>query len=240
MYPFDDIFTPERVAHKPALGSRYGLVNLTKRRFIFWDDFSPVEFAHEMTVTKATFLSLFIGQSSEIQAPQNSYNGNPDVAWKRGVVFTAKYDGLWNPTKRITEEDVTHMRNRCDEFCFQHVFDRASIKEVIPCAHHMAEWIVEGAAEYEAASRPLLPLVAPGVSEGGGDSGVVQGFGHLMNAASIPKDMQNMLRLDLQDLGAVAIAELSLQDWEGLPCWANLRPLQRRRLLQQALGPTYG
>ena len=33
-----------------------------------------------------------------------------DVEWKRGVVFTGKQEGLWGPTKRVSAEDVRHMR----------------------------------------------------------------------------------------------------------------------------------
>jgi hypothetical protein len=39
-----------------------------KKRFIFWDDFRPVEYANDDCVPVQLFLSLFIGQSTEIQA----------------------------------------------------------------------------------------------------------------------------------------------------------------------------
>ena len=32
-------------------------------------------------------------------------------------------------------------------------------------------------------------------------------------------------------LGAVDVAELSAEDWRGLPSWKQLRPLETRRLL---------
>ena len=247
LYPLDDIFTPKKVSHKPALGSRFGLVNLDKKRLIFWDDYSPVEFAHEKTVTKSTFLSLFIGKHCEIQAPQNTHNGNPDITWNRCVVFTAKADGLWNPTKVITEEDIKHLRNRCDEFPFHHVFERDAVQEVTPCAHHFAKWVVEEAANYEAClvvandadetMPPSLPLRPTPTSAGDGEVESVKGFKRLMEAASIPQDVQELLLADLEDLGAAAVAELAVDDWQGLPSWMRLKTLQRRRLLQQAVGP---
>ena len=61
LYPFDDLFGPKHVFHKPALGSTFALRNIAKKkRFIFWDDFRPVEFAHKETIPVATFLSLSI------------------------------------------------------------------------------------------------------------------------------------------------------------------------------------
>jgi len=120
LYPFDDLFSPKQVFHKPALGSTFALRNIVKnKRFIFWDDFRPVEFAHKETVPVATFLSLFIGKETEIQVSQAFSGGNLDVRWKRGVVFTAKEEGLWEPTSRVSAEDVRHLRNRVEEFRFE-------------------------------------------------------------------------------------------------------------------------
>jgi hypothetical protein len=50
LYPFDDLFGPKQVFHKPALGSSFALRNIVqKKRFIFWDDYRPVEYAQEKT-----------------------------------------------------------------------------------------------------------------------------------------------------------------------------------------------
>ncbi len=95
LYQFDDLFGPKRVFHKPALGSTFALRNIVKnKRFIFWDDYRPVEFAHKETVPVATSLSLFIGKDTEVQVSQSFNDGNLDVKWPRGVVFTAKEEGL--------------------------------------------------------------------------------------------------------------------------------------------------
>ena len=162
VYPIDDAFTPRKVMHKPAPGSTFALRNITEKRFIFWDDFRPVEYAHEKTVTVSTFLSLFIGKATEIQASQSFNDGNLDVEWKRGVVFTAKQEGLWAPTKRVSEEDIRHLRNRVQEFPFQHVFQRGSLKEVSPCASCFGRWVVDGAAAFDAAvGLRVLPVAEP-------------------------------------------------------------------------------
>ena len=95
MYPMDDLFGPKHVFHKPALGSTFALRNIVNsKKLIFWDDFRPVEYAHTNTIPVATFLSLFIGRETEIQVSQSFNDGNLDVCWKRGVVFTAKSEGL--------------------------------------------------------------------------------------------------------------------------------------------------
>ena len=150
LYPFDDLFGPKRVFHKPALGSTFALRNVVKgKRFIFWDDFRPVEFAHKETVPVATFLSLFIGKNTEIQVSQSFNDGNLDVQWARGVVFTAKRDGLWHPTDRVSAEDVQHIKNRVHEFRFENVVP--NLKDVVSCAPCMAKWIRDLSADVSAA-----------------------------------------------------------------------------------------
>ena len=107
---------------KPALGSTFALRNIAKgKRYIFWDDYRPVEFAHKDTVPVATFLSLFIGKHTEVQVSQSFSDGNFDVNWQRGVVFTAKEEGRWEPSARVSAEDVRHLRNRVEEFRFTEV-----------------------------------------------------------------------------------------------------------------------
>ena len=103
VYPFDDLFGPKHVFHKPALGSTFALWNIIKqKRFIFWGDYRPVEFAHHQTVPVASFLSLFTGKPTEVQVSQSFNDGNADVQWRRGAVFTAKSEALWNPTHRVS------------------------------------------------------------------------------------------------------------------------------------------
>ena len=65
----------------------------------------------------------------------------------------------------------------------------------------------------------------------------VKGFKRLMEAAHIPNEIRAALLVDLEDLGAASVSELIVQDWEQLPAWSLFKPLQKRRLLQQAVGP---
>ena len=39
-----------------------------KKRFIFWDDFRPVDYASDDTIPVHVFLSIFIGKPTEITA----------------------------------------------------------------------------------------------------------------------------------------------------------------------------
>lgn len=238
VYPFDDLFTRPRVLHKPALGSTFGLRNLAghNKRFIFWDDFRPVEFAHEKTVPVSLFLSLFIGQSTEIQVSQAFNDGNKDVVWKHGAVFTAKQDGLWEPTSRVPAEDVRHMRKRVREFVFTESLADSSLKEVTPCAACMARWIVDGAAAWDSATHmPELPLQSHSSASSGSStrpSDVIAGCTGLLQALQAPDAVNAHILVGLEELGAVSVHELSVDDWAALGAWGVLKPLQRRRLLQ--------
>ena len=240
LYPFDDVFTPAQVLHKPALGSSFALRNLVggKKRFIFWDDFRPVEYAHEKTVPVSLFLSLFIGQSAEIQVSQAFNDGNKDIQWKRGVVFTAKQEGLWKATAKVSDEDVRHMRNRVQEFVFAQPLGEGTLKEVTPCASCMAQWIVGRASARDAAAglRPSLPVQELGPQDDTGLSArrvdAVLGFAELLQVVRAPVSVAKALLGELEELGAISVSELTLTDWQSLQAWALLLPLQQRRLSQ--------
>ena len=226
LYPFDDLFSPKQVFHKPALGSTFALRNIVKnKRFIFWDDFRPVEFAHKETVPVATFLSLFIGKETEIQVSQAFSDGNLDVRWKRGVVFTAKEEGLWEPTSRVSAEDVRHLRNRVEEFRFEKTV--VALKEVQSCAPCMATWILKYSDEAATGSvpAPLLPITAPTSTI---DS--VNGYAETMAAAKLSGPIVETLLADVVATGAVHVRELVLSDWQRLSSWHSLRVMEARRL----------
>ena len=74
-YP-STLFGFGRVFHKPALGSSSALRNISKeKRFLFWDDFRPVEYG-QRTVPVTTFLSLFQHEPFEVQVSQSFNDGN--------------------------------------------------------------------------------------------------------------------------------------------------------------------
>ena len=90
--PLDEVFCFRNVMHRPALGSRFGLANIRQRgkRFLYWDDYRPVEYAATGTVPVPTFLSLFQGYFFEVTVSQSFHDGNPDLRWTRGAAMTAK------------------------------------------------------------------------------------------------------------------------------------------------------
>ena len=238
IYPFDDLFTPKRVLHKPALGSSFGLRNLAGggKRFIFWDDFRPVEFAHEKTVPTSLFLSLFIGQNTEIQVSQSFNDGNKDIQWTGGVVFTAKQEGLWVPTSRVSEEDVRHMRNRVREFVFTQPLPTGALKDITSCAPCMARWLVSGASAKDSAEALRAAPRALGDAhqgvEGAARVEAILGLKEALGVLKAPAPVVEVLIGGLESLGAADVRELTLSDWESLEAWTMMRPLQKRRLVQ--------
>ena len=236
MYPFDDLFHPKRVLHKPALGSTFGLRNLVggAKRFIFWDDFRPVEYAQDKTIPASLFLTVFIGQWSEIQVSQSFNDGNKDIQWNHGAVFTGKQEGLWEPTKAVSSEEIRHMRNRVREFVFTVVLP--AMHDVVSCPVCMAKWIVENAAAKDATLglQPVLPVSVPNASKL--DSvrvSAIAGLAKLLDVLVLPVGAALGVLEDLEELGAVSVNEPTRAEWETLSVWALLKPLQRRRLVQE-------
>eukprot|EP00438_Fugacium_kawagutii_P004655 Skav200317 [mRNA] locus=scaffold414:308134:309065:- [translate_table: standard] len=141
--PFDSLFGFSRVFHKPALHSSFALRNLLNdKRFIFWDDFRPVEYGVK-TVPVATLLSLFQGQPFVVQMSQSFHDGNVDFEWHRGCVMTAKAAALWEPMNGVDAEDIRHMKSRL--LLFQCSATVQHMKDTVPCATCMCRWITQGA-----------------------------------------------------------------------------------------------
>jgi hypothetical protein len=148
LLPVDKLFGFACVFHKPVLGSKFALRNLLKnKRFIFWDDYRPTEYAAE-TVPTTTFLSLFQGQPFEVAVSQSFSDGNVDFEWRRGALMTAKEQGLWKVMAPVTQEDVLHMQSRVEVFrCTAQV---AKLKTTDACPCCMAKWICAGATAHDA------------------------------------------------------------------------------------------
>lgn len=167
LFPLDDLFGPKHVFHKPAVGSTFALRNIVQRkRLIFWDDYRPVEYAHTNTVPVGAFLSLFQGKYTEVTASQSFNDGNLDVQWNKPVVFTAKEEDLWKPTEKVSQEDIRHMKNRCEMFHFTRVVH--NLRDIDSCAPCMARWI----RAYSDASAPALPASVPGAAASSGGTWV--------------------------------------------------------------------
>ena len=236
LYPFDEVFGFHAVFHKPSMNDvNYPLRNWLKaKRFVLWDDFRPADYAESGVVPVAEFLSMFNGDPFEVRVPQNTHDGNVDFVWKRGVAFTGKSHGLWTPTKRVSEEDMAHMRSRVLQFNFTQPVQRT--QSISKCARCLCRWIVDGAAQHDASvalgfrfpalPNPVLPTLG---------SEDVQGFQELILTMRIPADVMEVLRTEVMATGAVDVRELKREDWTQLPAWGRLREMERRRICS-ALG----
>ena len=145
-----------------------GLPNVTKmgKRFIFWDEYRPVEYAASGTVQVGSFLSLLGGTSLEVQVSQSFQKGHDELIWKRGAAMTAKEEGLWDPVPplpgsvAVTKEDIRHMQNRVQQFNALAPLDEKSMVTVPSCAESFCRWLVAEATTFAAGAveRPLQVL----------------------------------------------------------------------------------
>ena len=86
---------------------------------------------------------------------------------------------------------------------------------------HLAKWICEGAAAYDARFA-AMPLAL-------GADQAVQGLQKLLAAAVLPEAVAGSLARDVAMTGAIHVRELTRQDWTLLPSWASLRAMEQRR-----------
>ena len=134
------------------------------------------------------------------------------------------------PTSKVSAEDILHMRNRVQEYVFTHTLARDQLVDIKPCPQCFAQRLVQKSIAWDA--RPEGPIPQPASATG---SCSVRGFTDLMQSAHVNSDAAATLLQDLQSLGALSVSELTLSDWQGTSAWAQLRPLEQRRL-SRALG----
>ena len=213
------------------------LANLAsgEKRFLYLDEFNPVEFAstpeRKPTLPKTTIKKLLAGQSLEVQVSQSFNNGNADVRWQYGAAITAKLAGLWEPTNVVSAEDIKHFQTRVYQFNVL-VPIRGDLKDTPLCAASWCQWVVKDASAFANRRSSIVRAVVDQVDEDvDPTSGKVDGFDEIMLQAAIPQPVRIGLKRDVDELGAVHIRELTEDDWKNLSSWANLRPLQQRRIM---------
>ena len=132
------------------------------KKFIFLDDYRPVEFATVPrrpcpTIPLVTFLKLMGGQWFEVQVSQSFNNGNVDCRWTKGVAMTAKLDGLWNLTPVVSLEDIRHMQSRVHQFTASAQIE-IPMREMPKCKYCFAAWLLEAASRFGfGPPPPLMP-----------------------------------------------------------------------------------
>ena len=223
----DDLFHWKQVFHLPAVtDQKFALRNWVKgKRFAYFDEYSPVEYAQMKIISVTTFKKAFGGKYFEIQLPKNWSDGNVDFKWNRGALFTNKEVGLWEPVRGVSAEDINHMKSRVELFHLTHTFAQTGGEAVPECRCCFAKWIVEACAAFDASqglqSTTLLPVASLSVDD----------LDVFLARARVPVRVQMAINTDVVALGAVDVAELSQADWESLPSWPLLKNLERRRIL---------
>ncbi|CAK0810352.1 unnamed protein product [Prorocentrum cordatum] len=152
--PVLTLFGEGGVFTKPKLGAFCPLAKLVgpQRRFIFFDDYRPVEYAsmpeRSPTVPVTDFLAMFCGQKFQVQVSQCFNNGQPDTIWKRGAAMTAKKKGLWMPSDVVPQEEIRHMQARVVQFEAKGKLKEADFRTVPKCSESFARWLVTGSTQY--------------------------------------------------------------------------------------------
>ena len=226
----DDLFHWKQVFHLPAdTDHRFALRNWVKgKRFVYFDEYSPVEYADHKIISATTFKKAFGGKYFEVQCPKNFSDGNVDFKWNRGVIFTNKEEGLWEPTRFVSKEDISHMKSRVELFRFSHQFHEGQVADaVIECRCCFAKWIVDACAAFDASQGMNAGIPLPLID----DLVVVANLDLLLERAKIPKRLRAPMLTDVAALGAADAFELTTTDWEDLPSWPLLKALERRRIL---------
>jgi len=178
--PILNVFGKENVLGKPKLGAPNGaLADLAKDhiRFIYFDDYRPVEYAampkENPTVPVTDFLAMFQGQSFNPQVSQSFNDGHPHVTWHKGALMTAKEKGLWNELGNVTAVEITHMKARVEIFRATHVVGTSpeEFQSSPACPNPWCRWVVVDSIVYAARQGPRSlgrlgkPLALPKLPE---------------------------------------------------------------------------
>jgi hypothetical protein len=191
------------------------------------------------TIPVTTMLKLFGGQYLEVAASQSFHDGNLDIRWKKGAVITSPLEELWTPVPPVTAENINHLKNRVDQFTVVGKLKKKDLKAVPNCKFCFCRRMVEQSAAFATQLPATVSLLVPpsadqeaaGSAHGDGEPAV-----HMMDwlrqRARLSDAAATALTSDLVQLGAVSAQELEPEDWEGLPCWMQLKPFERKRLLR--------
>jgi len=173
--PIRNVFGKDRVLGKPKLGAPNGaLSRLVKApiRFIYFDDYRPVEYAalpkENPTVPVTDFLAMFCGQPFHVQVSQSFNDGHPPVEYHHGAAMTAKQEGLWDPCGSVSREEIRHMQARVEIYQATHIVgeDPDDFIVSMACAESWCRWVVADSIAYanRLGLRNPMPLRKPGRS----------------------------------------------------------------------------
>ena len=161
--PVINVFGRNNVLGKPKLGApngAYGELAKAHIRFVYWDDYRPVEYAaipkDNPTVPVTDFLAMFQGQSFRPQVSQSFNDGHPPVVWRKGVLMTAKERGLWEPNGNVTAEEILHMKARVEIYSATHVVGSCpdEFQASPACPKPWCRWVVTDSMAFAARQGP--------------------------------------------------------------------------------------
>ena len=123
-------------------------------------------------------------------------------------------------------EDIEHLKSRVRLFHCTSTFKKVgeSKPEIPQCAHHLAKWLCEGAAAFDARSALARPQLGIRTSHG------VQGLGEILSAVALPETIVSQLQEQVEAMDALHVLELTTDDWTTLPIWNCLLEMQKRWL----------
>ena len=161
--PIINVFGQKAVLNKPKLGAANGALSKLAKggiRFIYFDDYRPVEYAacpkENPTIPVTEFLAMFCGQTFDIQVSQSFNDGHPDMKYKKGAAMTGKEEGLWDPIGNVTRQEIKHMKARVELFRATHVVgENPDDFDTSPgCAESWCRWIVVASIAYAHRQAP--------------------------------------------------------------------------------------
>ena len=163
--PVDPLFGKVNVFHTPAMASM-ALASLgTKVKvFAYLDDYRFIEYAcfpkQAPAVPVPTLLKFMSGQAFEVKVSGSFAESNPDITWDKGMVITAKAEGLWDLlTDTVSREDVRHIKNRVLQFTADGApLEDGALKKTHPCKVCFAKWLI---ADSQETSVPATPAPQP-------------------------------------------------------------------------------
>ena len=161
--PVVNVYGEASVLGKPKLGAPNGALGKLAKddiRFVYFDDYRPVEYAampkENPTVPVSDFLALFCGQPFDVQLSQSFNDGHPSIRYRKGAAMTAKEDGLWDPYGIVTREEIRHMQARVEIFPATHVVGENpdEFEKSPACASSWCRWLVVDSVAYAARQPP--------------------------------------------------------------------------------------
>ena len=221
--PVKNVFGKTAVLGKPKLGAPNGALSRLAKddiRFIFFDDYRPVEYAampkENPTVPATDFLALFCGQPLTVQVSQSFNDGHPEKQYCKGAAMTAKAEGLWDPCGCVTREEIRHMQARVDVYRATHVIlcDPADFIASPACGTSWCRWLVVDSVAFAARQQPcnfsgrtaLAPKSLPALPSSGS------------NVASASVALTQTQRADIAKKKEAAIQRKTLLSHKQAPC----------------------